>query len=391
MIRFFLRIFLFGLICLYLMAASLAMANGPDRKSPPIVEAAKAGNLSAVRTLLDQGAHVNARDNWHRTLLIIAVQQEDLNIMQLLMSRSADVNAANKNGITALIAAVQRDNFDAIHRLVQAGAQVNQADRMGWNPLMWAVYRNNRAAVHLLVNHGADPLLTNRQGFTALDLAKRINASPEIWSLLQPGSPSNPLLRPQNDNKQTRFPRALFRPQLAASRLIRGNPKAAVTIVEYTDFQCPYCALGKEAIDDILAKYNGKVKVVVKHAPSDSHRVALPAALYFEALARRNPEKAWQFYDLIFTEQHILREGEAGLSCIIDRLGLSDQERRQLENDRFSRSILATVEADLLEAESFGFGGVPVVMVNDILLEGYYSAETFSQVIDPILYKLANG
>lgn len=385
MIQFFWRRVLVGLMCFCLMPAPPAMAAAADRKSPPIVEAVKAADLFAVRTLLGQGAPVNAMDNWHRTLLIIAVQQEDRDMVDFLLARGADCNAANKNGITALIAAAQRDHYDVIERLVRAGAEVNQADRMGWTPLMWAVYRNSRAAVQLLIAHGADPSRTNRQGLTALDLAKQGNASPEIWRLLQQGPPSSHLLPPQNNDNPALFPRTPFRPRLEASRLVRGNAKAVITIVEYTDFQCPYCALGKEAIDEILVKYSGKVKLVVKHTPLDSHPAALPAALYFEALARQSPEKAWQFYDLLFAEQSVLKEGEAGLSRVIDRLGLSEQERRQLEKDRHSRGVIAAVEADLQEAESFGIDGVPVVMVNDVLLEGCYPAEVFCQVMEPML------
>ena len=109
MIQFFWRRVLVGLMCFCLMPAPPAMAAAADRKSPPIVEAVKAADLFAVRTLLGQGAPVNAMDNWHRTLLIIAVQQEDRDMVDFLLARGADCNAANKNGITALIAAAQRD------------------------------------------------------------------------------------------------------------------------------------------------------------------------------------------------------------------------------------------------------------------------------------------
>jgi len=82
-------------------------------------------------------------------------------------------------------------------------------------------------------------------------------------------------------------------------RMVRGNPAAPVTIVEFTDFQCPYCAHGARTVSAMMAKYEGKIKLIVKHYPLPFHQAALPAALYFEGIAVQSPEKAWQFYDAL--------------------------------------------------------------------------------------------
>ena len=86
----------------------------------------------------------------------------------------------------------------------------------------------------------------------------------------------------------------------AEGRIVRGNPAAPVTIVEFTDFQCPYCSAGAQTLSAMMKKYEGKVKLTVRHYPLPFHPSALPAALYFEGIAVQSPEKAWQFYDALF-------------------------------------------------------------------------------------------
>ena len=90
-------------------------------------------------------------------------------------------------------------------------------------------------------------------------------------------------------------------PAIDASRIVRGNPKAPITIFEYTDFQCPYCRYGAKTIDEVMARYEGQVRLIVKHLPLPLlHPMAMACAQYFEAISLQSADKAWAFYDRIF-------------------------------------------------------------------------------------------
>ena len=83
----------------------------------------------------------------------------------------------------------------------------------------------------------------------------------------------------------------------------RGPKDAPITIVEYSDFQCPYCSQGYKNLEELRKKYGTKLRVVFKNFPLNFHPLAMPAAQWFEALAIQSPEKAWAFHDALFENQ----------------------------------------------------------------------------------------
>lgn len=165
-------------------------------------------------------------------------------------------------------------------------------------------------------------------------------------------------------------------------RMLRGNPSAPVTIVEFTDFQCPYCANGARTVSAMMAKYEGKVKLIVKHYPLPFHPVALPAALYFEGIALQSPEKAWQFYDAVFANPGRLSEGEDSLKTVAAELGVDMQK---LEKDVRSPETYKKIAADKQEFEAAKFDGVPVFIINGTALVGAQPPQAFIEVIDAAL------
>jgi len=165
-------------------------------------------------------------------------------------------------------------------------------------------------------------------------------------------------------------------------RMVRGNPSAPVTIVEFTDFQCPYCANGARTVSAMMAKYEGKVKLIVKHYPLPFHPVALPAALYFEGIALQSPEKAWQFYDAVFANPGRLSEGEDALKTVAAELGVDMQK---LEKDVRSPETYKKIATDKQEFEAAKFDGVPVFIINGTALVGAQPPQAFIEVIDAAL------
>jgi len=165
-------------------------------------------------------------------------------------------------------------------------------------------------------------------------------------------------------------------------RIVRGNPAAPVTIVEFTDFQCPYCSNGARTVSAMMAKYEGKVKLIVKHYPLPFHPVALPAALYFEGIAAQSPDKAWQFYDALFANPGQLAAGEDALKQVAAELGVDMQK---LEQDVRSPETYKKIAADKQEFEQAKFDGVPVFIINGTALVGAQPPQVFIEVIEAAL------
>jgi protein-disulfide isomerase len=172
---------------------------------------------------------------------------------------------------------------------------------------------------------------------------------------------------------------------IVAAQAVQGNPLAPVTITEYIDFQCSYCAQAKKTVDEVMKKYNGQVNLVLKHLPLEFHAGALPAARYFEALYQRNPAMAWNFFNLAFSEQTVLKKGEAGVQSLIDKLNLSQEELEWLSQDLNDQLIDERIHADIAEADAMGIDEVPYFFINGHKIENYDQPEEFNQAIDALL------
>jgi protein-disulfide isomerase len=164
-------------------------------------------------------------------------------------------------------------------------------------------------------------------------------------------------------------------------RAVLGNPSAPVTIVEYSDFQCPYCRSVREVLVQLMREYGDSVRLVVKHTPlEDIHPVAMPAALMFEAVARQDPMAAYRFYDDLFANQERLdAEGERYLPVAAHAAGVDSARARVAAG---SAEVRAVVEADLDEGRRFGFTGTPGFLINGVALMGAHPIGDFEQIIN---------
>jgi ankyrin repeat protein/predicted DsbA family dithiol-disulfide isomerase len=370
-----------------------AELNRPDSWGrTPLIVALQQSNAPLVEMLINHGASVTATDAWGRTPLLVAAQLKNTAAIRLLLEKQSDVNAANKNDITPLIAAAQTGNPEALTLLLAAGAAPDRADNLGWTALMWAAYRNDRAIVKMLVDKGADAAKVGRDKSTALDIARNRRADDALIALLAAKAPSGsstrtdaPATRPTQPKPPTAATATRLTPAIDPERIVRGNPKAAITIFEYTDFQCPYCRQGARTMDEVMARYEGQVRLIVKHLPLPLlHPMAMSCALYFEAISMQGGDKAWGFYDRIFDDQRALAEGEPYLQKVATGLGL---DMTKLEQDLRNPSTQGRVAADLKESERYKFDGVPAFVVNGRVIEGAQPAEKFFEVIDASLHQ----
>ncbi|MBI4050989.1 MAG: thioredoxin domain-containing protein [Elusimicrobia bacterium] len=172
------------------------------------------------------------------------------------------------------------------------------------------------------------------------------------------------------------------KPKITGSTRIRGDKNAKYTLVEYSDFQCPYCSRGFQVVEELRKKYGKEIRFIYKHLPLDMHPQAMPAAQYLEAAGKQSPEKAWQFHDILFSNQGKL--GEPFFKETAQQLGLNVEK---LEKDAKSPEVKAMIETDIQEANSFGFTGTPGFLLNGVPLRGAYPVEHFDSIIQKIEQK----
>lgn len=189
----------------------------------------------------------------------------------------------------------------------------------------------------------------------------------------------------ENKKRDAEFQNPL-KPSIDESRPIMGPKDAKITIVEYSDFECPYCSRGFNTVKQVLKEYPTQVRVLFKHMPLDFHPKAMPAAKYFEAIAKQDGAKAIKFHDEIFSNQDKLRsDGEAFLKKVATGLGVN---MAKLTKDLASEEVQKRIQGDIDEAKSFEFSGTPGFIINGVSLKGAYPFSEFKTIIDKHLAKL---
>jgi protein-disulfide isomerase len=156
----------------------------------------------------------------------------------------------------------------------------------------------------------------------------------------------------------------------------RGPDDAVVTIVEFSDFQCPFCGRVVPTIDQVVAKYPTQVRFVYRHLPLSKIHPRAQAAAEAAACAD-NQGNFWDYHDLIFANNRAVSDED--LEGHASELGLDMQAFRQCVQNRETQQI---VEADMAAAESLHISGTPSFVINGIPLHGAQSLEAFSEVID---------
>jgi protein-disulfide isomerase len=142
----------------------------------------------------------------------------------------------------------------------------------------------------------------------------------------------------------------------------KGKVDAPVVIVEYTDFQCPYCAKLGTIFNELLELYPGKLKIVYKNFPLSGHTYAWKAAA--AVMAAHEKGQFWPFHDRLF--EHFNSLDDAKLLKIRKEFGFDTPEFDQLMK---SSKIRKKVADDKQEGKSIGVHSTPTVFVNGIRLK----------------------
>lgn len=164
-----------------------------------------------------------------------------------------------------------------------------------------------------------------------------------------------------------------------------GPADAPVVVVEFVDYQCPYCRKAHEGVvPALLAKYPDDVRVEIRHLPLELHPAAAGAARAAIAAARQ--DKFAAFHAKLF-ELAAAGSGDLGFSTFVREAGTLGLDVEGFKTDFQTREVADALLADVLLARRLGVSGTPGFFVNGRYLQGARSPETFATLIDEDLVR----
>lgn len=165
---------------------------------------------------------------------------------------------------------------------------------------------------------------------------------------------------------------------------VKGPADAPITIIEYTDFQCPYCARASHTLEQLFKVYPGQLRLVFKNNPLSFHKQAVPAAK--AALAAFKQGKFWPYHDLLFAHHQEL-DAKRYLA-FAKQLGL---DLKQFKKDRDSAAIARQIAAEQAQAKAHKFSATPTFIINGVVVVGAQRVDRFTEVIDRLLAEKPKG
>jgi protein-disulfide isomerase len=162
----------------------------------------------------------------------------------------------------------------------------------------------------------------------------------------------------------------------------KGGANAKVTIVEYSDFQCPFCSRGYATIEnEVLKTYGDKVKFYYKNFPLPFHKWAEPGAIAAECAKEQKADAYWKVYSGLFDQQQQITpenvKEKAG--AFTDGTGI---DKKKWEDCFDNKKTLDKIKAQQAEGQSVGVSGTPGFIVNGRLVSGAQPFATFKAIID---------
>jgi protein-disulfide isomerase len=206
----------------------------------------------------------------------------------------------------------------------------------------------------------------------AADLARQGRTAPEIAQAMG-GSAPRPPPRPVDDSA------TVYRVAVEGAPVL-GKADALVTMVEFSDYQCPFCSRANATVNELRQAYGNKLRVAMRQNPLPFHPNARPAAL--AALAAGEQGKYWEMHEKLFANATQL--DAASLERYAKEIGLDVAKwKKEMENARFAEVIAK----DQALAGQLGAQGTPAFFINGRKISGAVPIDNFKRVIDEELAK----
>jgi protein-disulfide isomerase len=176
-------------------------------------------------------------------------------------------------------------------------------------------------------------------------------------------------------------------------RPVRGNPNAKVVVINYDDFQCPYCSHAHQTLfPQIYKEYSDKVAFIYKDFPlSEIHPWAIHAAVNANCLAAQNADAYWDFADYIHAHRDVVNS-EKGLDkqfAALDNIALTEAAKFNVDSKKIQSCVKTqddhAVKASMKEGESLDVTGTPTMFINGQLVDGARSASEIRELLDDAL------
>ncbi len=153
-----------------------------------------------------------------------------------------------------------------------------------------------------------------------------------------------------------------------------GDAKAPITIVEFSDYECPFCKRAEPTVKEVLKFYGDKVRLAYRDFPLPNHTNARPAS---EAAYCANEQgKFWQYHDKVMAASDL---SAANLKALAQTAGLDEKKFDEcVSADRFE----AKINEDITAGEAAGVSGTPAFFINGRMMDGAQPLEKFKEVID---------
>ena len=177
-------------------------------------------------------------------------------------------------------------------------------------------------------------------------------------------------------------PPELPRIDVEAKGPVRGSTNAPVTIVEFSDFQCPFCGREYPVIEKLMKEYDGKVKLYFRNFPLDFHQFAQKAAEAGACAADQGADKFWAMHDKMFTNQQKLAVDD--LKGYAKSIGL---DASKFDKCLDSGEKKEQVDEDEKAGVAAGVSGTPAFFINGIFVNGAQPYEQIKQTVDRELKK----
>ena len=162
---------------------------------------------------------------------------------------------------------------------------------------------------------------------------------------------------------------------LITEGMTKGSKNSPVTLIEYSDYECPYCARAEATIKDVLDEYGSKIYFVYKDFPLPFHNNAQKAAEASRCALEQN--KYWEYHDALFKNQQSLDTNS--LKTYAKSLGLDETKFSEcLDSNKYTEKV----KQDIEEGQSKGVTGTPTFFVNGKMLVGAQPFDAFKEIID---------
>ncbi len=191
---------------------------------------------------------------------------------------------------------------------------------------------------------------------------------------------TKPAAAPQANKRPQEDPNKVYDVPVNPGDAVKGPANAKVTIVEFSEFQCPFCKRVNPTIDQIMKQYGNDVRVVFKHNPLSFHKEAPYASQ--AALAAGKQGKFWEMHDMLFENQRQLKPED--IEKYAQEIGLNMEK---FKADANSDAIKKQIAADQALAAKVGARGTPTFFINGKKLRGAQPFPRFQEKIDEALGK----